>query len=70
MCGVRPPCRPIQSRISRRAPEFPVGCLDGRRYEKRSSIYTEQYDAMIKDLFKLYQNADAVEDPDGREMRP
>jgi 2,4-dienoyl-CoA reductase-like NADH-dependent reductase (Old Yellow Enzyme family) len=37
------------------APEFPVGCLDDRRYTKRHPNPIERYDAMIKDLFALYQ---------------
>jgi 2,4-dienoyl-CoA reductase-like NADH-dependent reductase (Old Yellow Enzyme family) len=37
------------------APEFPVGCLDDRRYENRYPNPVERYDAMIKDLFALYQ---------------
>jgi 2,4-dienoyl-CoA reductase (NADPH2) len=48
------------------APEFPVGCLDERRYQNESSIYSVQYDCMIRNLFKLYQDASGVEGPAGR----
>jgi 2,4-dienoyl-CoA reductase-like NADH-dependent reductase (Old Yellow Enzyme family) len=37
------------------APEFPVGCLDDRRYEQRYPDPAQRYDAMIKELFALYQ---------------
>jgi 2,4-dienoyl-CoA reductase (NADPH2) len=37
------------------APEFAVGCLDDRRYEKRYGSMPARYDAMIKDLFALYK---------------
>lgn len=37
------------------APEFPVGCLDDRRYEQRIPDPVKRYDAMIKDLFDLYR---------------
>jgi 2,4-dienoyl-CoA reductase-like NADH-dependent reductase (Old Yellow Enzyme family) len=38
------------------APEFPVGCLDERRFEKHfPNDYAARYDAMIKELFRLYQ---------------
>jgi len=37
------------------APEFPVGCLDDRRYEQRHQDPFKRYDAMIKDLFALYK---------------
>jgi 2,4-dienoyl-CoA reductase-like NADH-dependent reductase (Old Yellow Enzyme family) len=37
------------------APEFPVGCLDDRRYVARYSDPSTRYDAMIHDLFALYR---------------
>jgi 2,4-dienoyl-CoA reductase-like NADH-dependent reductase (Old Yellow Enzyme family) len=37
------------------APEFPVGCLDDRRYERRHPDRVKRYDAMIADLFQLYR---------------
>jgi len=37
------------------APEFPVGCLDDRRYERRYLDPVKRYDAMIADLFRLYR---------------
>jgi 2,4-dienoyl-CoA reductase (NADPH2) len=37
------------------APEFPVGCLDDRRYERRHPDRVKRYDAMIANLFQLYR---------------
>ena len=37
------------------APEFPVGCLDDRRFERYYFDPVERYDAMIKKMFALYQ---------------
>jgi 2,4-dienoyl-CoA reductase-like NADH-dependent reductase (Old Yellow Enzyme family) len=37
------------------APEFPVGCLDDRRYVARFPDPAERYDAMINDVFSLYR---------------
>jgi len=37
------------------APEFPVGCLDDRRFEQRYPDRAERYDAMIRELFALYR---------------
>jgi hypothetical protein len=37
------------------APEFPVGCLDERRYEEQYPDYRARYDAMIGKLFELYR---------------
>jgi 2,4-dienoyl-CoA reductase (NADPH2) len=37
------------------APEFPVGCMDDRRFKSAYPDPVARYDAMIKDLFALYQ---------------
>jgi len=37
------------------APEFPVGCLDDRRFVQRYPNPVERYDEMIKRLFDLYR---------------
>jgi 2,4-dienoyl-CoA reductase-like NADH-dependent reductase (Old Yellow Enzyme family) len=37
------------------AAEFPVGCLDDRRYERCYPEPQARYDAMIKELFDLYR---------------
>ena len=37
------------------APEFPVGCLDDRRFERAHRDSARRYDAMIEDLFALYR---------------
>jgi 2,4-dienoyl-CoA reductase-like NADH-dependent reductase (Old Yellow Enzyme family) len=37
------------------APEFPVGCLDERRFAEQYPDYNERYDAMIGKLFELYR---------------
>jgi hypothetical protein len=38
------------------APEFPVGCLDDRRFEQRYTDPQARYNAMIEELFDLYRN--------------
>jgi hypothetical protein len=38
------------------APEFPVGCLDERRFEGQYPDYKARYDAMIAKVFELYRN--------------
>jgi 2,4-dienoyl-CoA reductase (NADPH2) len=38
------------------AAEFPVGCLDDRRFEQRYPDPQARYDAMIEELFDLYRN--------------
>src|SRR5262249_20349607 len=37
------------------APEFPVGCLDERRYQRRFPDPAACHDEMIKELFALYK---------------
>jgi len=37
------------------AAEFPVGCLDDRRYERCYPEPQARYDAMIKELFDFYR---------------
>ena len=41
------------------APEFPVGCLDERRFEDQYPNYKARYDAMMAKLFELYGRQDA-----------
>ncbi|WP_051334814.1 NADH:flavin oxidoreductase [Bradyrhizobium sp. Ai1a-2] len=38
------------------APEFPVGCLDERRYEARFPDPIERYEEMMRQLFSLYKD--------------
>jgi 2,4-dienoyl-CoA reductase-like NADH-dependent reductase (Old Yellow Enzyme family) len=38
------------------APEFPVGCLDDRRFQQRYPEPQARYDAMIGELFDLYRD--------------
>jgi len=44
------------------APEFPVGCLDERRYEARFPDPLQRYEAMMRELFALYNGRNANTD--------
>jgi 2,4-dienoyl-CoA reductase (NADPH2) len=52
--AAKEPCS-LCNRCLLAAPEFPVGCLDDRRYERRFHDPVKRYDAMIRDLFALYK---------------